>query len=180
MLDSAGSTLVEWGRQQQQNDILYKKNEFIGIRGTALNWIKGYLSARKQYVELRNVRSLLENIVCGVPHGSILGPLLFVIYINDICNVSIILKCVLFADDASIFISNKDIAKLYCETSRKLNKLYIWLSVNKLSINIEKTNYIVFSNQIYVTSIGINNIILQRVYSMNILGVSMDYKLTWK
>ena len=71
----------------------------IGVRGTPLNWIKSFPSARKQYVEVGNVRSSLENIVCGVPQGSILGPLLFVIYMNDICNVSNILKFVLFADD---------------------------------------------------------------------------------
>ena len=64
-----------------------KNIEFIGIRGTALNWIKSHLSARKQYVESTNVESLLENIVCGVPQGSILGPLLLIININDICSV---------------------------------------------------------------------------------------------
>ena len=116
--------------------------EFIGIIGTALNWIKGYLSARKQYVELGNAKYSLENIVCGVPQGSILGPLLHIIYINDICNVSNILKFILFADDSNIFTSKKDIAKPYCETNRELNMLYTWLCVNKLSINIEKTNYI--------------------------------------
>ena len=122
------------------------KREFIGVRGTALIWIKSYLSARKQYVEFGNVKSSLENIVCGVPHGSILGPLLIVIYMNDICNVSNILKFVLFADDTTIFFSEKYMAKLYSETNRELNKLFTWLSVNKLSINIKKTYYIVFSN----------------------------------
>ena len=94
------------------------KIEFFGVRGTALNWIKGYLFARKQYVEFGNAISSLENIACDIQHRSVLGPLLFIIYINDISNVSNILKFVLFADDTNIFISNKDIANLYSETNR--------------------------------------------------------------
>ena len=92
--------------------------EFIGVRGTALSWINSYLSARKQYVEFGNAKCSLENIVCGVPQGSMLGPLLFVIYMNDICSVSNILKFVLFADDTTILASDKNVTKLCSEANR--------------------------------------------------------------
>ena len=107
--------------------------------------------------------------------------LLFVIYKNDICNVSNNLKFVLFAYDTTVFTSDKNMAKLYSETNREL-KLYTWLCVNKLSINIKRTNYIVFSNipENVATSVGINNIKLQRVYSTTFLGVFINHKLTWK
>ena len=82
--------------------------------------MKSYLIARKQYVEFGNVKSSLENIVCGVPQGSMLGPLLFVIYMNDTCNVWNIFRFVLFADDTTIVTSDKNMTKLYSETNRVL------------------------------------------------------------
>ena len=111
-----------------------------------------------------------------------LGPLFFVVYLNDICNVSNILKFVLFADDTTIITPDKNVAKLFSETNRELNKLYTWLSVIKLSVNIKKTNYIVFSNiHVNIASfVGINNIDLQRVYSTKFLGVFIDHRLIWK
>ena len=87
-------------------------------------------------MEFGNVKSSLENIVCGVPRGSMLEPLLFVIYVNDICNISNIFTFVLFADDTTIFTSDKNMAEQYSETNRELNKLYTWLCINKHSINI--------------------------------------------
>ena len=133
-------------------------------------------------MESGNAKSSLENIVCGVPQGSILGPLLLVTCMNDICNVSNILKFVLLADDTTIFTSDKNVAKLFSETIREINKLYTWLSVNKLSINIKNTNYIAFSNihENVACSVGINNIKFQRVYLTKFLRVFIDHKLTWK
>ena len=78
-------------------------------------------------MEFENAKSSLKNIACGVPQGSILGPLLLVIYMNDICNVSNILTFVPFADDTTIFTSDKNVAKLFSQTNRELNKLYTCL-----------------------------------------------------
>ena len=101
---------------------------------------------------------------------------------NDICNVSKILTFVLFADDTTICTSDKNVAKQYSETNRELNRLYTWLSVNKLSINIKKTNYIVFSNihENVANSVGINNTKCQKVYLKKFIGVFIDHKLTWQ
>ena len=85
--------------------LLYKLNNY-GIRGIVLSWLKSYLSNRQQFVSIDNVESSLLNIKCGVPQGSILGPLLFLIYINDIVNSSTVLAFVLFADDTNIVLSH--------------------------------------------------------------------------
>ena len=86
----------------------------------------------------------LLDMTCGVPQGSVLGPILFIIYINDICNVSDDVKCVLFADDTNIilFCSERNLTDLQLTLNRELGKLFVWFSVNKLSLNLSKTNYI--------------------------------------
>ena len=78
-----------------------------GIRGLALEWVKSYFSQRKQFVEFNNVRSSPQEISCGVPQGSILGPLFFLLYVNDLNNASM-LDAILFADDTNLFISHND------------------------------------------------------------------------
>ena len=83
--------------------ILLSKLQCYGIRGLALKWIKSYLSNRRQYVCYNNSNSEFKEIKCGVPQGSILGPLLFILYINDMCGVSKLLHIILFADDTKIF-----------------------------------------------------------------------------
>ena len=85
--------------------ILVKKLYLYGIMGQLINWFKGYLEHRSQYVTYNKKRSGIKDVVCGVPHGSILGPLLFFIYINDFSSVSSKLYYVLFADDTTVFIS---------------------------------------------------------------------------
>ena len=77
------------------------------IRGLALDWIKNYLANRSRYVCYNNSNSELKNITCGVQQGSILSPVLFILYINDMCEVSKLLNIILFADDASMFYSTK-------------------------------------------------------------------------
>ena len=86
-----------------------------------------YLNNRKQYVNYNNVSSNLLDITCGVPHGSILGPVLYNLYINDLCNVSELLKFVLFADDTNLFATGYDIYALCNRINQELSKMNIWL-----------------------------------------------------
>ena len=110
-----------------------------------------------------------RNIDCGIPHGSIPGPKLFIIiyylYIDDICNISKIPKFTLFADDTNIFYSNIDIDILCKQISNELNMLHVWFNVNKLSLNISKTNYMMFSNRksTQTFNISINGVNIRRV-----------------
>ena len=91
---------------------------------------------RKQYVVVDNQASSMQLIKCGVPHGSLLGPVLFLLFINDICNVSNLLKFVLFADDTNIFCSNENVEVLHDTLNRELAELVVWFSINKLSLNL--------------------------------------------
>ena len=126
-------------------DILFQKLECYGICGMALDWIKSYPSNRRQFVQVDNECSTLRSITCGVPQGSILGPLLFVLYINDIGNVSKLAKTILFADDKNLFFSHVNPVHLFNIINQELEKISILLNANKLSLNIDKTKFMVFS-----------------------------------
>ena len=101
------------------HDILLKKLEHYGIRGNALKWFRSYLTNRKQYVSLNGECSESKHITCGVPQGSCLGPLLFLIYINYLPNISEVLHFYLFADDTNIYYEAETIKKfsLYCKVT---------------------------------------------------------------
>ena len=126
---------------------LIAKLEYYGIRGLALEWFKSYLCSRKQYVFLNGQSSTMRPVVCGVPQGSILGPLLFLLYINDIATCSDILNFILFAGDTNLFYSNKDLSKLILIVNWELFKLSDWFGANKLSLNAIKSNFIMLGNK---------------------------------
>ena len=120
------------------HEILLKKMEHYGIRGHVLSWFKSYLSSRSQFVTYNGVKSTQKNITCGVPQGSILGPLLFLLYINDLSKVCESMMPLLFADDTNLFKSGKDCDKIQNEIEHDLLKISEWLKINKLSLNIKK------------------------------------------
>ena len=102
------------------HDILLEKLTFYGIRGTAHNWLKNYLTNRHQFVFIDGSNSTRLPVTCGVPQGSILGPLLFIIYINDLTLVSELLTFIMFADDTNIFISGHKLANLILTLNSEL------------------------------------------------------------
>ena len=163
--------------------LLLHKLDHYGVRGVANDWIKSYLSNRKQFVQVNNIRSDLLDILCGVPQGSILGPKLFILYINDICNVSDLMRFILFADDTNIFRSGCNLNVLANEISEELGKLQVWFNVNKLSLNIQKTNYMLFGRNMSLSSselsIQINGKDIEKVHCTKFLGVLIDSKLNW-
>ena len=161
--------------------ILIEKLYHYGIRGIANKWIGSYLMNRHQYVNINGTNSDYMNVLCGVPQGSILGPILFILYINDMCNVSTLLKPILFADDTNLFYSGKDIKELCSVVSIELDKLCTWFQVNKLSLNTSKTNFMVFTNKSCDDTyhVCMNGLLLSRVFVTKFLGVHMDSKLDW-
>ena len=122
------------------HNILLSKLEFYGIRGVVKDLSTSYLRNRMQMMSLASVNSDIQPVYCGVPPGSVLGPLLFLIYINDFHNCSELLDSHLFADDANLFFKHKGINILENEINSELANVHIWLSANKLSLNIEKSN----------------------------------------
>ena len=126
------------------HNILISKLEHYGVRGTSLRGFESYLSNRQQYVEFNGVSSESCEIKCGVPQGSILGPLLFLLCINDLCNVSKVVDLILFADDTNIIFSHKDFDLLPGILNSEMLKLTQWCRANKLSINFKKSNFMVY------------------------------------
>ena len=98
--------------------ILIKKLKHCWVRGVASDWVKSYLSNRKQFVKIDGCSSELLSVICGVLQGSILGPTLFILYINDICNVSNLVKFILFADDTNVFCAGDNQLELECIRAR--------------------------------------------------------------
>ena len=125
------------------HNILLYKLEYYGFRGVTLDWFKSYLTNRKQFVRYQMHASNHKIINCGVPQGSILGPLLFILYINDIVNTTSLLELILFADDTTLLFSHPDIASQNDIINIELQEICSWFQANKLSVNATKTNYMV-------------------------------------
>ena len=123
------------------HNILLYKLEYYGFRGNVLKWFTDYLYNRKQYVLYNSCKSEYKNILCWVPQGSILGPLLFILYVNDITNTSNVLEFVLFADDTTITYSHSQVISKFDMINNELQEVTNWFKANKLSVNASKTNY---------------------------------------
>ena len=170
------------------HDILLTKLSYLGITGNYLKWLGSYLSNRKQYVPYDNDRkSNIQNILCGVPQGSILGPLLFLLYVNDLHKASNLIKPIMFADDTNFFHSDKNIKNLFQIFNKELQIIQSWFNANKLSLNTTKTKYTFFHSASYkdriplrLPRLEINSSIIKRESKISFLGVLLDENLTWK
>ena len=123
--------------------ILLKKLSHYGLRGVSNDWFKNYLNDRTQYVTINGINSKPQTLHCGVPQGSVLGPLLFLLYINDLPQSTNFLT-LLFADDTTFQVSSNNLMDLYESANLELSKAACWFEANKLTLNVSKTKYILF------------------------------------
>ena len=162
---------------------LHRKLEHYGIRGVALDWCQNYLTGRKQYVQLGNYRSEQSVISCGVPQGSILGPLFFLIYVNDLQNCLSHGTARLFADDTNIIYCGQNINTLRQHATNDLNLLTEWFKVNKLALNVTKSNFMVIRSKGKLIppdiSLRIDGGSLKMVQHTKYLGVIIDEFMDW-
>ena len=167
------------------HDILLDKLFHYGIRGITFEWFRNYLSNRSQFVSINNAKSSSINSTCGVPQGSILGPLLFIIYLNDIVYSSKVFSFIIYADDTNLLASHKKNPHLIHVINQELACISNWLKANRLSLNINKSKYMIFKNKYsnrtyHDPVINIDNTTISKVACIKFLGVNLDESLTWK
>ena len=170
--------------------ILLQKLEHYRIRGTSNLWFENYLSDRKQFVSINGVQSDTVSMICGVPQGSVLGPLLFLIFINDLPNATEFLT-LLFADETTFQMSGVNINLLFENANLELEKASNWFRANKLTLNVKKTKFMIFSDTKNQTSLQdlilkIGDKAIEQIGTnckdkyFKFVGIVLDDKLSWE
>jgi len=160
--------------------ILLSKLDKLGIRGLVNSWFKSYLSERMQYVSVNNCISTTSTVKLGVPQGSVLGPVLFLLYINDMSHSSSLLKLVHFADDTTAIFDAQNADYVVEVVNGELAKVNEWLSANRLSLNINKTCYMVLTDKkVVLPGVHIDGKSINRVDTAKFLGITLDERLSF-
>ena len=162
------------------HEILLRKLEHYGIRGVILSWFRSYLTNREQYVYVDNCKSDMLKLNYSVPQGSILGPTLFILYINDLPNIDKFTQYIFFADDANIIITGYTFEEVSDKVNLLLQKVQTWILGNGLKLNLSKTKYMIFTNKTK-QSIDVNfcGVKIEESESERFLGVVINSKLNW-
>ena len=166
------------------HDILTTKmKNLYNFNTSTITWFQNYLSNRKQCVQINNTTSSLHGISCGVPQGSILGPTLFILYINDLITHVKLFNLILYADDTNLFFDTSNLNENINNINLELTNIANWCDANKLTLNLQKTNYMLIKNYqnkaIISMPLKIRHIEIDRVSSMKFLGVHIDEHLKW-
>ena len=167
------------------HEIILRKMSYLGVDQAAIKWFSSYLSGRTQRCSVNGKLSTARNLSCGVPQGSILGPLLFLIYINDLPNSLQNAVPRVFADDTNLTLSVKTLTELKLALAPELNNLSCWLKANKLSLNVAKTELMIIGSRQRLSAqcddveIRIDDQIIERVDHTKSLGLFIDAHLSW-
>ena len=164
--------------------LLYKLKQ-LKFSSNSIKWVENFLSQRKQVTIIGQSVSDELSITCGVPQGSILGPTLFLIYINDLPNILTVFTPILYADDTNLFLESKDLDEQISAVNNELNEIQKWCTMNKLTLNVDKTNFMILKNnqnkyEFPRTALTLHGKILNQVESVKFLGVHIDTNLSWK
>ena len=153
-----------------------------GLRGNCHDLVRDYITNRTQAVRMNDSLSSYSSTECGVPQGSVLGPLLFLIFLNDFNSISSKLEVITFADDASIFMSNSDMATLESQMNKELVKINTWFECNMLKLNLQKTGFQLFtkSKRHVDPKLEICGVPIDKLQEVKFLGVLVDPDLTFK
>ena len=173
------------------HDILIAKLCHYGVAGKELDWFKSYITDRKQCCKVNGHVSKLQDIKCGVPQGSCLGPLLFLIYVNDLPFALDRTRATMYADDTSISYSSRSVTDLTQVINADLDSIRLWLEGNKLSLNVAKTQSMILGSGVRLRSLGRNDDTASPDFQINedriafksnvkYLGVQIDSQLSWK
>ena len=165
-------------------NILFMKLSYYGFTPETIRWFQSYFSNRTQRTLVNGILSDLSPIDYGVLQGSLLGPILFLIFINDLSRVPKILKLILYADDTTIYFSSPNLQSLFSTFNSELVYINEWFLKNKLTVNLTKTNYVLFhsSRRSATTSnliLNLGNHPIEEKCSVRFLGVYFDECLTW-
>ena len=167
------------------HEIILRKMSYLGVDQAAIKWFSSYLSGRTQRCNVSGKLSSARTLSCGVPQGSILGPLLFLIYINDLLNSRGGAVPRMFADDTNLTLSAKTLTELKLALTPELNNLSCWLKANKLSLNVAKTELMIIGSRQRLSAqyddveIRIDDQIIKRVDHTKSLGLTIDAQLSW-
>lgn len=165
------------------HSILMDKLNFYGLDQLAISLLSNYLTNRKQFVVYDNIHSDQQIIRTGVPQGSILGPLLFLIFINDISESSSLFNFICYADDTTLISTFEKFKNANVSLNTEIGKVSDWLTVNKLILNVNKTKYMIFSRSnkiIQPIDLEIHNQSIEQVRNFNFLGLTIDEKISWR
>ena len=167
--------------------ILLSKLREYGAEGTSLSWFTSYLTNREQFCYFDGSSSSKSSIKCGIPQGSCLGPLLFILYINDFENCLKSMNPNMYADDTCVNIASDNLKELLTDLKNELENISNWMRTNKLSLNASKSEYMVIGHRRQLNRVDddlpdlvLNNEVIKRVDKTKYLGINIDESLNWK